>query len=124
MFGFMNKSIKGDWVKLEQMACPAAGCLSKTPVNWVCAKDSMSVFVNEYGKIKCAESSTSKGTHIANICEWSWKCSNITYHKGEYIKADFEGFNFALSEALKFSDKQSSKWISKLVLSLGEQYKK
>ncbi|KAH3781083.1 hypothetical protein DPMN_158908 [Dreissena polymorpha] len=116
-------SNEGEWIKLDNMSCPVKECPGlKIPVNWVCAKDGQSVFVNEYGRIKCAASISCSGIHIANVCEWGWKCSNDKFHKGQYIIADWEGSNFALSEALRFANKTSSKWISQLVLSLGEQF--
>ncbi|KAH3781088.1 hypothetical protein DPMN_158913 [Dreissena polymorpha] len=109
---------QGVW---DKISCPARSCRSKACLSWVCGHDGNSVYINEHGKIKCAHSEKSEGIHIADVCQSGWTCGDSS-HKDEYIKSDFDSFVFTVSDALKFSSKQSSSWIFTLTSSLGRQF--
>ncbi|XP_052224701.1 uncharacterized protein LOC127840334 [Dreissena polymorpha] len=102
-------------VRLDNFRCPAERCRSETPGKWVCAKDGTNTYLNALGKIKC------DGGCEADICKWGWKCGS-SFHNGEYIKADFEGFVFAMSQAMQLSQLAHVKWITALMLELDKQY--
>ncbi|XP_052227606.1 uncharacterized protein LOC127842230 [Dreissena polymorpha] len=106
----------GTWVQLKDFHCPAERCPSREPLTWVCKKDEDFVFINEKGKIKCET-----GKHEADVCQWGWNCGN-DYHKGEYIRADYEGFTFAMSQAVQLTDKMGTQWVTALLQELGKQY--
>ncbi|WAR20294.1 hypothetical protein MAR_002132 [Mya arenaria] len=106
------------WVQLKDFQCPSKQCPSKDPLTWVCKADKQNMFINERGKMSC-----SNGTHSGNVCEWGWKCGS-DFHKGQYFKADIEGFTFALSQAVQLTGQMGSEWVASLITELGKQYGK
>ncbi|KAH3795437.1 hypothetical protein DPMN_148987 [Dreissena polymorpha] len=107
---------QGTWIQLDSFTCPAAGCSARTKGKWVCATDNSDMYINELGKMKCYN-----GTHIADLCRWGWNCGSSS-HNGKFVTADFEGFSFALSQAVQLMTKGGSEWVSKLVIEIGKQY--
>ncbi|XP_052227603.1 uncharacterized protein LOC127842229 [Dreissena polymorpha] len=106
----------GTWVQLSDFHCPAERCPSREPLTWVCKRDGDFVYISEKGKIKCES-----GKHEADVCQWGWNCGN-DFHKGEYIRADYEGFTFAMSQAVQLTDKMGTQWVTALLQELGKQY--
>ncbi|WAR20302.1 hypothetical protein MAR_002140 [Mya arenaria] len=104
------------WTKLENFQCPT--CPSGSGQDWVCAEDGSDIFINEKGVMECED-----GLHSGNVCNWGWNCGS-EYHKGRYYKADYEGFVFAISQALQLTDKMGAQWVADLVRELGRQYGK
>ncbi|XP_052227141.1 uncharacterized protein LOC127841970 [Dreissena polymorpha] len=113
----MSKNV---WVKLKEFKCPSKHCTSKKPLKWRCAKDDHSVYLSQRGIIKCG----SKGDqHRGDLSRWGWNCGS-EYHKGKFNRADFEGFTFAVSQAVQLMDKMGSQWVQELMGSIGKQYER
>ena len=58
---------------------------------------------------------------LGDIITWGWNCGD-SYHQGEYLPADLEGFTFALSMAVQMTGKAGSAWVASLIMALGKQY--
>ncbi|XP_053391840.1 uncharacterized protein LOC128554596 [Mercenaria mercenaria] len=101
------------WIQLVDFQCPA--CPDKRGGNWICASHGNPVYLNENGVMECSTTCTGK------VINWRWNCGS-SYHNGEYLKADLEGFTFALSQAVQLMTKGGSEWTAKLITELGKQY--
>ncbi|KAH3783446.1 uncharacterized protein LOC127842232 [Dreissena polymorpha] len=104
------------WVRLSDFRCPSTQCPSKKPLKWRCFKDDEPVFLSQRGVIKCRSDE-----HRGDLCRWGWNCGS-EYHKGEFFRADMEGFTFALSQAVQLMGRMGSEWVGELITSIGKQY--
>jgi hypothetical protein len=60
--------------------CPASGCGNTTKTYWVHSKDDYYIWISNKARIKCTKSYCST-SHMRN---WKFKCSNHSFHNGEY----------------------------------------
>lgn len=102
------------WIKLENFRCPS--CKTEGGKDWVCAVDNEDVFLNEDGVMECAD-----GTHTGLVIEWKWNCGSSA-HCGKFLAAEYEGFIFAMSQAVQLTDRAGSNWVATLVKNIGRQY--
>ncbi|XP_053391838.1 uncharacterized protein LOC128554594 [Mercenaria mercenaria] len=106
----------GTWIELTNFMCPA--CPDKKGSDWVCAVDAGSVFINEEGIMECQSQ-----THTGPVINWKWNCGS-DYHNGEFLQTDFEGFSFAMSQAVQLTNRAGSEWVAILLHNVGKQYGK
>ncbi|XP_053374753.1 uncharacterized protein LOC128547069 [Mercenaria mercenaria] len=104
------------WIKLRKnFPCPA--CPSHQSSDWTCT-DGEPLYLNELGFMECQS-----GEHSGKIVDNTWNCGS-SYHNGQDMKADLEGFTFALSQAVQLTSEAGSEWVARLVTELGKQYGK
>ena len=76
------------------------------------------MYIAQTGYMKCAEN-----LHNAMVCHWKFDCGNHDDHPAEKFRsADYEGFTFALSNAVQLSGAAGATWVSALCIELGKQY--
>lgn len=98
---------------------------------WVCSTDNTDVFMSQTGYIRCdsiANYNTyqedSRYSHFDKICNWRWDCGNHGNHPfRRFLATDKESFILSMSCALQMiKAKGKAKWISALILELGNQF--
>ena len=73
--------------------------------------------------MRCSKSSGGGYAHTGQIITWRFNCGNHGNHPyNQYKQADYQGFTYAVSQALQFTGAAESAWIAALVLELGKQY--
>ena len=96
---------------------------AREPGDWVCAKDDTRIYISQLGNMRCSKSGGSGYAHSGKIISWRFDCGNHGKHPyTRYQHADYQGFTYAVSQALQFSGSAESEWIAALVLELGKQY--
>ncbi|XP_071169141.1 uncharacterized protein [Mytilus edulis] len=120
------------WIQIENFQCPGKDCRTKTVgKTWLCANDRTPVFMSQTGYIRCNQianimtyNDASKYSHYDKICNWRWDCGNHGDHPfTKFMEADKESFILSMSMALQMvKTKGKAKWISALVLELGNQF--
>ncbi|XP_060584565.1 uncharacterized protein LOC132740639 [Ruditapes philippinarum] len=104
------------WIELTNFMCPA--CPFGGGSDWICNMDRLPVYLNEEGSMKCQF-----GSHTGPLINWTWNCGS-DYHKGEFLTADFEGFTFAMSQAVQLTSRAGAEWVAALLHNIGKQYGK
>ena len=62
--------------------------------------------------------------HFGQICQWRFDCGNHGDHPFRRFQyADFQGFAFAISQAVQLMDAAGAEWVGALCQELGIQYK-
>ena len=72
--------------------------------------------------MRCNETERGSYAHFGKVCSWSWDCGNHGDHPGRFVKGDFQGFTYALSQAVQMMNTAGAKWVGALCLELGQQY--
>jgi hypothetical protein len=66
--------------------CPGGG---KAPTNWVHATDSNYTWISNQARIRCERTNCSATDEMRN---WSFRCSEHDFHKGEFLKTTSESW--------------------------------
>ncbi|CFW92716.1 protein of unknown function [endosymbiont DhMRE of Dentiscutata heterogama] len=84
------------YIKLY-MPCPADGCGNTSRSNWVHSTDSCYIWISNHANIRCEKSYCT--TNL--MSNWRFKCSNHSFHKGEYSRASFSTWTDVVTTAGK-----------------------